>query len=64
MGLRGPRPVCVGCDKQKDDCRKTIVGMCCGPCRMMLKEVIRWQHESRFPKATSDRRPHRANTVR
>lgn len=56
--------MCVGCEKQKDDCKKTIVGLCCGPCRVMLNDVIRWQHESRFPKAPSDRRPHRANFVR
>lgn len=48
MGRKGPPPHCVGCERQRDDCRKTLVGKVCVVCYPMLQEVIRWQHEARF----------------
>jgi hypothetical protein len=47
----GPPPHCVGCERQKDDCKHTFIGLVCGPCREMLREVVRWQHEARYQRA-------------
>jgi len=43
----GPRPHCVGCEQQRDDCKHTFIGLVCGPCRVLLAEVKRWQAEAR-----------------
>lgn len=46
MGMRGPPPHCVGCERERHDCRKLSIGRVCADCRVMLADVMKWQHEA------------------
>jgi hypothetical protein len=46
------RHKCVGCERVRDDCRKTWIDWVCGDCDPELRAVMRWQKRQKDERET------------